>query len=138
MLRLLIPVVEHGGALQAARHAAFLYAEHCVSEVEVLEVLAPAEQGRAAAFHSWSDLRKQEKWAMRDALAKTRSILDDAGVPYKWKRVAGPVERTIADYAAKAQSDVVVLDASRLGFFKRLAMLARLWRLMSTPVTWLH
>lgn len=138
MLRLLIPVLEHEGALLAARHAVLLYAAHCVSEVELLEVLDPIEQGRAAAFHSWSDLRRQQKRAMRDALAKTRSVLDDAGVPYKWKRVTGPAARTIADYAAKLQSDMVVLDASRFGFFTRLAMLARLWRLTTTPVTWLH
>ncbi len=31
------------GALQAARHAAFLYAERCVSEVEILEVLEPLD-----------------------------------------------------------------------------------------------
>jgi nucleotide-binding universal stress UspA family protein len=138
MLRLLIPVVDHEGAVQAARYAAFLYLEHCVSEVEVLEVLEPIDEGRAVAFHSRSALRRHEKHVMLDALIQTRSILEEAGVPYKWKRVFGDREKAIAAYAAKAQSDVVIIDASHLGFFRRLAMLANLWRLTTTPVTMLN
>jgi hypothetical protein len=138
MLRLLIPVVEHHGAVQAARYAAFLYLEHCVSEVELLEVLEPIDEGRAAAFHSRSALRRHEQHVMLDAMIQTRSILEDAGVPYKWKRVFGGSAKAIAAYAAKTQSDVVVIDASHFGFFRRLAMLANLWRLTTAPVTMLH
>jgi hypothetical protein len=90
MLRVLIPVINKEGALQAARHAAFLFAEHCVSEVELMEVLEPPDQGRASAFHSRGTLRLQEKRAMLSALSQTRAILDDAGVPYHWSRVFGP------------------------------------------------
>ena len=138
MLRLLIPVVDHEGAEQAARYAVFLYLEHCVSEVELLEVLEPIDEGRATAFHSRSALRRHEKHVMLDALIQTRTILEDAGVPYKWKRVFGDSAKVIAAYAAKTQSDVVVIDASHFGFFRRLAMLARLWRHTTTPVTMLH
>ncbi len=138
MLRLLIPVVGHVAALQAARHAAFLFAERCISEVELLEVLDDLGEGRAAAFHSRSALRRRETRLMRDALAQTRAILDDAGVPYRWKRVFGPPTRTIAAYIATDHADMVVIDGSHLGFFRRLAMLARLWRLSSAPVTMLH
>ena len=52
MLKLLIPVLGHKGAIEAARHGAFLFAERCVSEVEVVEVLDELAQGRVAAFHS--------------------------------------------------------------------------------------
>lgn len=138
MLRLLIPVVDRDGAIQAARYAAFLFLERCVSEVELLEVLEPIDEGRAAAFHSRSALRRNEKQVMLDALIRTRSILEDAGVPYKWKRVFGHSAKAIAAYAAETQSDVVVIDASHFGFFRRLTMLARLWRATTTPVTMLH
>jgi nucleotide-binding universal stress UspA family protein len=138
MLRLLIPVVDQKGALQAARYAAFLFLEKCVSEVELLEVLEPIDEGRAAAFHSRGALRRHEKEMMLSALVRTRTILDDAGVPYKWKRVFGHGTKAIAAYADRTQSDVVVIDASHLGFFRRLAMLAGLWHRTSTPVTMLH
>lgn len=138
MLKLLIPVLGAKGATEAARHGAFLFAEKCVSEVEVIEVLDELAQGRVAAFHSRSDLHRSEKARSLDALMQTRAILDDAGVPYTWKRVFGPPEQTIAKYADKDHADIVVLDASHLGFFHKWAVLARLWRLSSTPVTMLH
>ncbi|BCZ84435.1 hypothetical protein PTKU64_81100 [Paraburkholderia terrae] len=50
---------------------------------------------------------------------QTCAILDDAGVPYTWNRVFGPPERTIATYAVRDHADIVVLDASHLGFFHR-------------------
>ncbi|PCE23831.1 universal stress protein [Paraburkholderia acidicola] len=138
MLKMLIPVVDHGGAVQAARYAAFMFLEHCVSEVELLEVLEPVDQGRAAAFHSRSALLRKEKHAMLAPLIEARSILEDAGVPYKWKRVFGHGTKAIAAYAATTQSDVVVIDASHFGFFRRLIVLANLWRHTTTPVTMLH
>jgi nucleotide-binding universal stress UspA family protein len=138
MLRVLIPVITTDGALQAARHAVFLFTEHCVSEVELVEVLEPPDQGRASAFHSRNELRLQEKRAMLSALNKTRAVLDDAGVPYHWVRVFGPVAQTIAARAAEKQSDVVLVDASHLGFVARWWMMNRLWRSMQTPVTMLH
>lgn len=138
MLKLMIPVFYGGGAPEAARHAAFLFAERCVSEVELIEVLDDANQGRAAAFHSPGDLRRREMWSVRDALTTTRAILDDAGVPYTFKRVFGPPERTVAEHAASDHADIVVLDAGRLGFFRRWGTFVRLWRLCSKPVTMIH
>jgi hypothetical protein len=78
MLRLLIPVVHHEGALKAARHAAFLFAERCVAGGELVEVLEPPEQGRMSAFHSPGALRLQQKRAMLSALKQTCAILDGA------------------------------------------------------------
>ncbi|RQH04412.1 universal stress protein [Paraburkholderia dinghuensis] len=138
MLKLLIPVLGARAATNAARHGAFLFAERCVSEVEIIEVLDDVVRDRAVAFHSPATLHRREKQEALDALMQTRAILDDAGVPYTWKRVFGPPERTIAQYAAKGHADIVVLDASHLGFFHRWTVLARLWRLTSTPVTMLH
>jgi Universal stress protein family len=138
MLRVLIPVINKEGALQAARHAAFLFAEHCVSEVELIEVLEPPEQGRVSAFHSRRALRLQEKRAMLSALSQTRAILDDAGVPYHWSRVFGPMARTIAARAAEKRSDIVLVDASHLGFLTRWWIMNKLWRSMQTPVTMVH
>jgi nucleotide-binding universal stress UspA family protein len=134
----MIPILCRGGAPEAARHAAFLFAERCVSEVELIEVLDEADQGRAAAFHSRSDLRCREKRAMRDALMRTRAILDDAGVPYTFKRVFGKPERVIAEHAASDHADIVVLDAGPLGFFRKWRTFLRLWRVCSKPVTVIH
>ena len=39
MLKLLIPVLCRAGALEAVRHAAFLFAEKRVAQVELIEVL---------------------------------------------------------------------------------------------------
>jgi hypothetical protein len=64
MIRMLIPVLDNGGAVEAARYAAFLFLERGVTEVELLEVLDPVDQGRAAAFHTRSSLMRQEKYAM--------------------------------------------------------------------------
>jgi hypothetical protein len=138
MLRVLIPVVNKNGALQAARHAAFLFAEHCVSEVELMEVLEPFDEGRAVAFHSLATLRLQEERVMLNALNQTRAILDDAGVPYHSTRIVGPIAKTIAARATEKQSDVVLVDASRLNFVSRWWMMANLWRSVHTPVTLLH
>lgn len=138
MLRLLIPVVDRGGAVLAARHAAFLFLEQCVAEVELLEVLEPADERRSVAAGSRDSLRLHEKLGMSGALIETRSILEDAGVPYKWKRVFGHGAKAIADYAKQKQSDVVVIDASHFSMLRRFALLAGLWRLMGTPVTMLH
>ena len=138
MLKLLIPVLCRAGAPEAARHAAFLFAERCVAQVELLEVLEEVGEGRALAFQSRATLRRREKISMRDALTRTCAVLDDAGVPYTWKRIFGPPEKTIAVYAAKHGADVVVLDAGGLGFFRKWWMLARLWRLSPKPITMLH
>lgn len=138
MLKLLIPVLSEAGAPQGARHAAFLFAEKCVARVELVEVLEEVGEGRALAFQSRATLRRREKLAMREALTRTCAVLDDAGVPYTWKRVFGPPEKTIAEYAATNGADVVVLDASGLGFFRKWGMLAKLWRLSPKPITMLH
>jgi nucleotide-binding universal stress UspA family protein len=121
-----------------ARHAAFLFAEHCVSEVELMEVLEPSDQGRASASYSRGTLRLQEKRAMLSALVQTRAILEDAGVPYHWSRVFGPVARTIAARAAEKRSDIILVDGSHLGFMRRWWVMTRLWQSMQTPVTMVH
>jgi nucleotide-binding universal stress UspA family protein len=138
MLKLLIPVICQTGALEAARHAAFLFAEKCVTQVELIEVLEDTGHGRTAAFHSQSSLRRREEQSMQDALIGTRAVLDDAGVPYSWKRVFGPPAKSIAAYAARSGSDVVVLDASGLGRVRKWIMLFRLWHLSRKPITMLH
>jgi nucleotide-binding universal stress UspA family protein len=138
MLKLLIPVICQAGAIEAARHAAFLFAENCVAHVEVIEVLDDPAHSRAAAFRSCASLRHEEKHSMRDALTRTCAVLEDAGVPYTWKRIFGSTEKTIAAYAAGNGADVVVLDASCLGIIRKWITLLRLWRLSRKPVTVLH
>jgi nucleotide-binding universal stress UspA family protein len=138
MLRLLIPILCRAGATEAARHAAFLFAEKCVSHVELIEVLEESGEGRAAAFHSRSALRLREKAGMRDALLKTGAILDEAGVPYTWKRVFGTPMKTVATHAAACGCDLVVLDAGGLGFVRRWLALAGLLRRSRVPIMVVH
>jgi hypothetical protein len=138
MLKLLIPVLCKAGALEAARHAAFLFAEKCVGQVELIEVMDEVGEGRAVAFRSRAALRRHEKQSMCDALVKTCAVLDDAGVPYTWKRTFGPPATTIAAYAAIRGSDMMLLDASCLGPFRRWRVLAGLSRLSTVPITMLR
>jgi nucleotide-binding universal stress UspA family protein len=138
MIRMLIPVLDSRGAVEAARYAVFMYLEHGVTEVELLEVLEPVDQGRIAAFHTRSSLMRLEKHAMLKALIDVRAILEEAGVPYHWKRVFGHRTQAITDYAAKTRPDVMVIDTSHMGFFRRLAILASLARRTVTPVTMVH
>lgn len=138
MIRMLIPVLDRRGAIEAARFAVGMFLERGITEVELLEILEPVDQGRAAAFHTRSSLLRQEKRAMLQALLDTRAILDDAGVPYHWKRVFGHSVQAVAAYAATTRPDVMVIDASHMGFFRRLAILASLARRTATPVTVVH
>lgn len=138
MLRLLIPVLDDAGAAEAAHFAAFMFLERCVTEVELLEILEPVDQGRAAAFHTRSELVRLEKHAMLKALIDARTILEEAGVPYRWKRVFGHRTKAVAAYAATTHPDVMLIDASHMGFFRRLATLAALSMRTITPVTMVH
>jgi nucleotide-binding universal stress UspA family protein len=138
VLKLLIPILDRHGALEAARHGAFLFAEHCVSDIELIEVLEPLGADRSSAFHSLAKLRRREAIEMRDALTRTCAILDDAGVPYTRKRVFGSAVSVIASSVRQTHADVIVLDASRLGFLRKWSMLAQLQTRTSTPVTVLH
>jgi len=138
MLKLLVPVLGSASAAEAARYAALLFAEECVSDVEVLQICDQPTRGRETAFHSQSELKRYEKKLARDALLQTRAILEAAGVPYRWKRVFGPPATTIAQHAAADHADVVLLDAKHLGSIHRWTILAKLWRLSPTPVTMLH
>ena len=134
MLKLLIPIFDERGALEAARHGAFLFAEHCVSEIEVVEVLDDVEYDRTTAF--WTIvMRSLQEDAVRNALNQTRAILDDARVPYTWTQAFGDPARTIAAYANRSCADIVVLDASRLGLVRKWSVLFGLRRFTRTPVT---
>jgi nucleotide-binding universal stress UspA family protein len=75
---------------------------------------------------------------MLKALIDARTILEEAGVPYHWKRVFGHSTKAVAAYAATSRPDVMVIDASHMSFFRRLAMLASLSRRTATPVTMVH
>ena len=138
MLTLLIPILCQAGALEAARHAAFLFSEKCIAQVELVEVLEDVGEGRTVAFQSRAALRRQEKLSMRDALLRTCAVLDDAGVPYTWRRIFGPPDKAIAAYLLTHRADVVVLDTHGMGFFRRWGLFFRLWRLCPTPITVLH
>ncbi|WP_233887322.1 hypothetical protein [Paraburkholderia flagellata] len=130
VLKLLIPVFDHHGAAEAARHSAFLFAERGMVEVEVVETTHRAGSDHAA--------RTRRRRRTRDMLDATCAILKDAGVPYRLRHAAGPAERSIAACVECGGADIVLVDASHLGFLRKWMMLARLRRLCSVPVTLLH
>lgn len=130
VLKLLIPVFDHHGAAEAARHSAFLFAERGMVEVEVVETTQRADSNHAAST------RRRRR--TRDMLDATCAILKDAGVPYRLRHAPGPAERSIAACVECGGADIVLVDASHLGFLRQWMMLSRLRRLCSVPVTLLH
>jgi hypothetical protein len=128
VLKLLIPVFDHHGAAEAARHSAFLFAERGMVEVEVVETVQDVS----------ADLRKRRQRRLSDTLSATCAILEDAGVPYRLRHAPGPAERSIAACVECGGADIVLVDASHLGFVRKWMMLTRLKRLCSVPVTLLH
>lgn len=137
VLKLLIPVVDWHGAAEAARHSAFLFAERGMVEVEIVETVQDARDDRSARFWPAAELRAR-KQRLRDTLSATCAILEDAGVPYRLRHAPGPAERSIAACVECGGVDIVLVDASHLGFLRKWMMLTRLKRLCSVPVTLLH
>jgi len=138
VLKLLIPIVDQHGAAEAARHSAFLFAERGMVEVEIVETLRDASDDRAAWFWSALEPRMRKQRRIHDTLSATCAILEDAGVPYRLRHAPGPAERSIAACVECGGADIVLVDASHLGFLRKWLMLSRLKRLCSVPVTLLH
>jgi len=137
MLKLLIPIVDSRGAAEAARHSAFLFAERCVSMIEVVEVCKPIGHAHAGA-KSRSGSLSPDRALSPTPLHQVCAILDDAGVPYTSRHGAGPTARVIAACVEAADVDIVVVDARGPGFLRKWTMLARLRRVCSVPVMLLH
>jgi hypothetical protein len=138
VLKLLIPVVDQHGAAEAARHSAFLFAERGMVEVEIVETVEDARADRSTRFWSSAELRARRRQRLRDTLTATCAILEDAGVPYRLRHAPGPAERSIAACVECGGVDIVLVDASHLGFLRKWMMLTRLKRLCSVPVTLLN
>lgn len=138
MLRLLIPIISARGAIEAARHAVFLFGENRSLQIELLEILAPPDQGHVAAFHSAEEQCSERLQAMSNAVSSTQAVLEHAGVAFALTRVFGSAPQTTAAFAVKKHCDVVLVDASHLGAVGRWWLMARLWSFMPTPVTILH
>jgi len=141
MLRLLVPVGHSARALHAVRHAAFLYAERCASEVVLINVQPPLEATRLEAFHPLARLRAIESVAARADLARARQILEDAGVRYSVVCRVGPLIPTITDFAEQRRCDEIVVTAPDRGLFRRAkhifrrSVFDRLVRVSTVPVT---
>jgi hypothetical protein len=138
VLKLLIPVVDQHGAAEAARHSAFLFAERGMVEVEIVETVRDANAERPTRFWNSADLQARKQRQLRDTLHATCAILEDAGVPYRLRHAPGPAERSIAACVECGGADIVLVDASHLGFLRKWMMLSRLKRLCSVPVTLLN
>ena len=138
MLKLLVPVNGSQHALDAVRHAAFLYRDHCASDIVLLNVQTPIEMGRASAYHCLETLRKLEEQSGEDALRPASHILDDAGAHYVAQIKIGPVAETIAQAAAANQCDMIVMGTAGrtpMGSFMAARLSNRLIRLSPVPVT---
>ncbi|MDC6177466.1 universal stress protein [Ralstonia solanacearum] len=138
MLKLLVPVNGSRHALDAVRHAAFLYRDRCASGIVLLNVQEPIEGGRASAYHRLETLRQLEEQSGEDALRLARRILDDAGAHYVAQIKVGPVAETIAQTAAANACDMIVMGTAgrtRLGSLMAGGLSNRLIRMSRVPVT---
>ncbi|MEK6420328.1 MAG: universal stress protein [Burkholderia gladioli] len=144
MLKLLVPVGHSPRALQAVRHAAFLYRERCASEVVLLNVQPPLGGSRGDAFHTHRELDQIVRAAARHDLAAAIEILRDAGVQHSVTMCFGATADAIARSALEHHCDEIVLTAPRRDPLHRLARLLgfglhdRLMRLTRVPVTAVH
>ena len=138
MLKLLVPVNGSRHALDAVRHAAFLYRDRCASNIVLLNVQEPIEGGRASAYHRLETLRKLEEQSGEEALRQARSILDDAGASYVAEVKVGPVAQTIAQAAAANECDMIVMGTAArtaLGSLMSSRLSNHLIRISRVPVT---
>ncbi len=141
MLKLLVPVGHSPRALQAVRHAAFLYSERCVSEVVLLNVQPPLGGSRADAFHTHRELDAIGQAAAAHDLAAAITILRDTGVPHSVTMRFGTQADAIARCALEHHCDEIVVAAPRgnaphwLARVLGLGLHDRLMRLTRLPVT---
>ncbi|WP_186182679.1 universal stress protein [Burkholderia gladioli] len=144
MLKLLVPVGHSPRALQAVRHAAFLYRERCASEVVLVNVQPPLGGSRADAFHTHRELDEIGRAAAEHDLAAAITILRDAGAHYSLTMKFGATADAIARCALEHRCDEIVLTAPRrnpLHWLARvfgLGLHDRLLRLTKLPVTAVH
>jgi nucleotide-binding universal stress UspA family protein len=141
MLKLLVPVDQSARALQAVRHAVFLYRERCASEVVLINVQPPLETSRLEAFYPLAKLRELEEARAQKAIERARAILEDAGVTYSVEVRTGPLVSTIAKCAVQCGCDEIVITAPRTDLFHAALRLVRsgvldgLLRSARVPVT---
>lgn len=138
MLTILVPVDGSECSLWAVRHAAFLFREHSVAKVVLLNVQEPLELGRAAAFHSLSELRKLEREKGEEALQQACEILDDSGVNYVSQIGLGGIAKSIIRAAAANQCDGILMGTtawSRLNVLFGGGMAGKVLRRAGIPVT---
>jgi PTS system nitrogen regulatory IIA component len=112
MLKILVPVDESEQALRAVRHVASMFKGHRVSQVVLLNVQPPLEQGRACAYRSRDALRKLEEERGEAALRPARSILDDAGASYVAQVRSGEVVPAISQAVAANRCNAIVLGTT--------------------------
>ncbi len=138
MLTILVPVDGSECALCAVRHAAFLFREHSVTKVVLLNVQEPLEMGRAAAFHSLSELRKLERQEGEQALQRACEILDDSGVNYDAQIGVGSLARTIVRAATANQCDGIIMGTTARSYLGALlggGLAGKVVRRAGVPVT---
>lgn len=138
MLKVLVPVDDSEQALRAVRFAASMFKEHRVSQVVLLNVQAPLEQGRACAYRSLDALHKLEEERGKAALGPACSILDDAGATYVAQVKVGEVAPTICQAIAENDCNAVVMGTpghTAIGVFKATTLANKLVRMSHVPVT---
>ncbi|ELA01106.1 universal stress protein UspA [Cupriavidus sp. HMR-1] len=138
MIKILVPVNGSECALDAVRHAAFLYRESGVAEVVLLNVQPPLEHSRASAFHSLAALREQESQDGECALEQASNILDDSGVRYTAMIGVGSPAQAVASAATALNCDGIVIGVnlwSRIKACFGAGLASGIMRKTSVPVT---
>lgn len=138
MRKVLVPVDDSDHALHAVRHAAFLFKDHCVSQVVLLNVQPPLEHGRACAYRSLDALRRIERENGEAALRPACRILDEAGASYVAQVAVGEVVPTITQAAAANDCNSIVMGTAGrtfVGAFMAGGLASKLARKSHVPVT---
>lgn len=138
MLKLLVPVDDSERALRAVRHAASLFKDHCVSQVVLLNVQPPLEQGRACAYRSIDALHKIEEERGEAALRPACRILDEAGASYVARMEVGEIVPTISQVAAANDCNGIVMGTggrTPIGALMAAGRANRVARTSHVPVT---
>lgn len=138
MLKLLVPVDDSEQALRAVRHAAFLFKDHCVSQVVLLNVQPALEHGRVCAYRSQDALRRIEEERGAAALRPACRILDEAGASYVAQVKMGEVVPTISQVAAANDCNAIVMGTAgrtAIGAFMAAGLAHKVAHKSHVPVT---
>ena len=133
MLKVLVPVDGSPNALRAVRHVIDAYRRDHDLQVHLLNVQRPLSR-HVARFLARKDRAAFHHGEAVEALQRARSLLDDAGVPFKVHLRTGERARVIGELAEKLDCDRIVLGTARKTSLTRMFQNAVIDRVLDRTV----